>query len=302
MTSDSCRRYLFTRQNTYALLAGESPGVRATLDKECPLRLVHFWSAPVLRVLEKATQTRLDQRYQTVQEFWDDLSDAALPPTRLLQASAAAPRSRPSFDLSVEPEELTQPPPQPRFQSVSPPPDRGPATQLDDAQRRPKIVVPVATVAGKREQAQALATSAREKIEALPDQAKREKTAVARPGPSRHKRREVTPRRARPYVVAAILIALFSGMLLATHKYVTSRWNPFADLGLMSDVFVIGREGVTTTDVNLRSQASAVNAPIGMAETGSRVKILSTTENCVEVQGYNTAGQRPIRLHPTAAG
>ena len=274
-------------KTTYALLAGESPRRFAQHSiKEMPASVSnHFWSAPVLRVLEKATQTRLDQRYKTVQEFWDDLSDAALPPTRLLEASAAAPRSRPSFDLSVERDEITQPPPQPRFQSVSPPPDRGLGTQLDDAQRRPKIVVPVATVAGKREQGPA--RSAREKIDALPDQAdqaRREKPAVPRLGPSRHKRREVTPRRARPYVVAAILIALFSGMLLATHKYVTSRWNPFADLPLMSEVFVIGREGVTTTDVNLRSQASAVNAPIGVAEAGSRVKILSTTENWYEVQ------------------
>ncbi len=52
----------------------------------------------------------------------------------------------------------------------------------------------------------------------------------------------------------------------------------------MSDVFVIGREGVTTTDVNLRSDASVANAPIGLAEAGSRVKILSTGENWYEVQ------------------
>ena len=32
--------------------------------------------------LEKATQIRPDNRYQTVQEFWDDLADATLPPTQ----------------------------------------------------------------------------------------------------------------------------------------------------------------------------------------------------------------------------
>jgi hypothetical protein len=73
-------------------------------------------------------------------------------------------------------------------------------------------------------------------------------------------------------------------MLLATHKYVTSHWNPFVSLPLMSDLFVIGREGVTTTDVRLRPDASVANAPIGLAEAGSRVKILSTGDNWYEVQ------------------
>jgi len=113
----------------------------------------------------------------------------------------------------------------------------------------------------------------------MPDES-RKLRPVPRPG----KRREVGPRRARPYLVAAILIALFSGMLLATHKYVTSHWNPFVGLPLLSDVFVIGREGVTTTDVNLRSDPNLLNAPIGLAEAGSRVKITATGENWYEVQ------------------
>jgi uncharacterized protein YgiM (DUF1202 family) len=84
--------------------------------------------------------------------------------------------------------------------------------------------------------------------------------------------------------VAAVLILAFSVMLLATHKYVTSHWNPFVGLPLLSDLFVIGREGVTTTDVNLRSDASVANAPIGLAEAGSRIKILATGDNWYEVQ------------------
>ena len=266
-------------KTTYALLAGESPRRFAQhAISELPAAINnHFWSQSVLRVLEKATQTRLDQRYATVQEFWDDLSDAALPPTRLLQAGAESLRSRPSFDLSVEPEELTQPPPQPKFQLVHPQPDRALGTQIDDAQRRPKIVVPVNAVNVKQEPV----VTAKERIEALPDQVKRERPVAPRTG---YKRREVNPRRARPYIVAAVLIVLFSGMLLATHRYVTSQWNPFVGLPLLSDVFVIGREGVTTSDVNLRSDASVAKAPIGLAEAGSRVKILSTGENWYEVQ------------------
>jgi hypothetical protein len=73
-------------------------------------------------------------------------------------------------------------------------------------------------------------------------------------------------------------------MLLATHKYVTSHWNPFVDLPRMGEVFIIGREGVTTTDVRLRPDGSINNQPIGLAESGSRVKILSANDNWYEVQ------------------
>src|SRR5947209_10083563 len=73
-------------------------------------------------------------------------------------------------------------------------------------------------------------------------------------------------------------------MLLATHRYVTSHWNPFVNLPGLANVFVVGREGTTTTDVNLRADASAENPPIGLAENGSRVKVLNVNNNWYEVQ------------------
>ncbi|MGH9874994.1 MAG: protein kinase domain-containing protein [Pyrinomonadaceae bacterium] len=282
-------------KTTYALLAGESPRRFAQHSiKEMPAAVAsHFWSTPVLKVLEKATQLRPENRYQTVQEFWDDLSDATLPPTRSLAGLAVDTqtdlRQRPSFDLSVEPAEFTEAPPEPRFQPVSaPPPPQSNATAaappyaVQSAERRPKIVVPVSTMHMKARREEILpGQSARDRIAALPDQPRNGKVPVAR---LENKRRPVGPRRARPYLVAAVLILGFVGMLLATHKYVTSHWNPFVGLPLLSDVFVIGREGVTTTDVNLRSDASVANAPIGLAEAGSRIKILSTGDNWYEVQ------------------
>jgi len=284
-------------KTTYALLAGESPRRFAQHSiKEMPAVVTsHFWSTSVLKVLEKATQVRPENRYQTVQEFWDDLADATLPPTRSLAGVAveaqAELRQRPSLDLSVEPVELTEAPPQPRFQPVSTPPQ--PASSptsipyaVQPEPRRPKIVVPVSTMHSKarpvagREEVLA-GQSARNRIAALPDQPRNGKVPVAR---LESKRRPVGPRRARPYLVAAFLILGFVGMLLATHKYVTSHWNPFVGLPVLSDVFVIGREGVTTTDVNLRSGASVTNAPIGLAEAGSRIKILATGDSWYEIQ------------------
>jgi SH3 domain-containing protein len=73
------------------------------------------------------------------------------------------------------------------------------------------------------------------------------------------------------------------GVRWSRHKYVTTHWNPLASIPVTpaSDV---GREGVTTTDLNLRPVASArENVPIGLAESGSKVKVLSVNNNWYEV-------------------
>ena len=283
-------------KTTYTLLAGESPRKFAqhpiTAMPEA-LR-VHYWATPVLRVLEKATMTNPVKRYQTVQEFWDDLADAVLPPTQPLPAGDLAVIRRPSADLSLKSEGFTEAPPQARFEPVGSGimtdddtgysktpayvPDYPPRTSAVEPERRPKIVVPVSELdGGHREGLTPRNTRLKNAVAASPPETK--------PGkPLGHKRRPVEPPGARPYIVAAVLILAFVGMLLATHKYVTSQWNPFSRVSQVSDVFVIGREGVTTTDVNLRPNASSANPPVGLAENGSRVKILAAEENWFEVQ------------------
>jgi serine/threonine protein kinase len=256
-------------KTTYTLLAGESPRRFAQhAIRELPASINnHFWSKPVLRVLEKATQTRPRERYQTVQEFWDEFAEAALPPTRVLNEVNAEARRKPSVDLAIEPDEFPKAAPQAHFVPVTSPA----ALAFAEAQRRPKIVVPVAEVLAKKK------PGWRELFV-------REPSAPPPIIKRSSARRPVTTQRKRAYIVAAVLIAAFTIMLLATHKYVTSHWNPFVNLPAMGDLFVIGREGVTTTDVNLRSDASLANPPVGVAENGSRVKILSTTDNWYEVQ------------------
>src|ERR1700741_615254 len=73
-------------KTTYTLLAGESPrrfAQHALTELPAHIRET-AWAGPILRVLQKATQTRPLERYQTVQEFWDEFAEAALPPTRVL--------------------------------------------------------------------------------------------------------------------------------------------------------------------------------------------------------------------------
>ena len=246
-------------KTTYALIAGESPRRFAQhAITELPSSAQQtYWGEAVLRVLEKATQTRPEDRYQTVEQFWDELSDATLPPTRPLQmVPSIDARRKPSEDLSIEPDDFTEAaPPRPHF-AVPGPADLTFAGV--DTIKRPRIVVPINL-------AQEESANGRKETPALIE--------------------ELLPRsKKRRALVALGLILAFSGMLLATHKYVTTRWNPLADITRVAAPVVIGREGVTTTDVNLRPVASVSQEPIGLAESGSKVKVLSDYNNWYEVQ------------------
>jgi serine/threonine protein kinase len=269
-------------KTTYSLLAGEAPRRFAHRSiTELPDKFnAEYWSTPVLRVLEKATQRRSEDRYQTVQEFWDELADAALPPTRPLSPEALKPGRKPSSELSVEPEEITDAPPRARFELAQSPTL---AHATIDSAKRPRIVVAVNRVQQDVPRSEIQARpAARDIVASFPDQprARNGKSPTA-PAQSYPQTRRGRPRR---FLVALFLIISFSGMLLATHKYVTSQWNPLSKIPGLSEVFVVGREGVTTTDVNLRSGPGASNQTIGLAEIGSRVKVLSERDNWYEVQ------------------
>jgi len=260
-------------KTTYALIAGESPrrfAQHALTDLPLDARDT-YWGNAVLRVLEKATQNRPEDRYQTVEEFWDELAEASLPPTRPLQMiSMAEIRRKPSQDLSIAADEFTEAaPPRPQFAVPAAAPELISANL--DTMKRPRIVVPLD----------------------LAEQAvngRKRGTVVEEILPPSKKRRAL---------VAAGLIFAFSGMLLATHKYVTSRWNPLGGLPqVVAEQVPIGREGITTTDVNLRPVANVSQEPIGLAESGSKVKVLSADNNWYEVQVVQHA--RP-KLEPYSA-
>lgn len=262
-------------KTVYSLLAGEAPRRFAQHSiKELPPAISHhYWSAPVLCVLEKATQTRPENRYQSVEEFWSDLAEAALPPTQRLSTAASITGRRLSAELNIEPEELTQAPPRPRFEIAH---ARATSYAELDSVKRPRIVVPVTATQTSQTPVESEAQS---KVVAPFQRQSRNGNHGAQAFPA------ARPRRTQRFIVALVLILLFSGMLLATHRYVTSRWNPLErGIPSLGELFVVGREGVTTTDVNLRPDPSTNNPAIGLAEFGSRVKILSENNNWYEVK------------------
>ena len=260
-------------KTTYALIAGESPRRFAhhSLSELPPFARDTYWGNSVLRVLQKATQNRPEDRYQTVEEFWDELSEASLPPTRPLQmVPNVEARRKPSADLSIEPEpeDFTEAaPPRPHFAVPGP---AEPAFAGVDTIKRPRIVVPINLEAQRQ-----MELRERQQFAAELSANGRKRNTVEEILPPSKKRRAL---------VAAGLILAFSGMLLATHKYVTSQWNPLSEIARITEPPLIGREGVTTTDVNLRPLANVSQDPIGLAESGSKVKVLSADNNWYEIQ------------------
>jgi serine/threonine protein kinase len=259
-------------KTTYALLAGESPrqfAQHALTDLPPHVRDAP-WANSVLRVLEKATQTRPEERYQTVEEFWDDLADASLPPTRPLKMVSPDMQvhRKPSADLSLELDDFTEAAP-PRAQFAVSHHRESFVADLD-THKRPRIVVPISLEVQRQ-----MELRARQEMESEKEhRSAKNGTPTGSVLPTSKKRRAF---------VALGLILAFSGMLLATHKYVTRRWTPLV-IQQPVEPPVIGRQGVTTTDVNLRPVANAANIPIGLAESGSKVKVLAADSNWYEVQ------------------
>jgi serine/threonine protein kinase len=267
-------------KTTYAIITGEAPRRFAQHSiTELPASVnTEYWAPAVLEVLRRATQSRPGDRYQTVQEFWDHLSDAALPPTRPLDISDASSGRRPSADLGLETVVVPQAPPRPAFELTS----NLPSVVAGNGARRARIVVPVAA---RPEAPVATRQKAGEIIAAMPD------AAARRPVPRHPGAR--TPRRGTTVIVAIVLIAAFAAMLFATQKYIRSRWiqtpTPTA-----SSPNVVGREAVTTTDLNLRSDPSRVNDRVGLAEQGSRVRILNANNNWCEVMVLEHGRQKEV--------
>jgi uncharacterized protein YgiM (DUF1202 family) len=74
-------------------------------------------------------------------------------------------------------------------------------------------------------------------------------------------------------------VLCFAGLLLATGSYVRSRINRAVTPPTVPSNPIVGREALTTTDVNLRAGPNSRTDKVGLAESGSRVKVLSVSSN-----------------------
>jgi serine/threonine protein kinase len=267
-------------KTAYTLICGVPPrrfAQHAITDLPEPIAQ-QYWAEPVLRVLEKATQTQAGERYQNVQQFWDELNDSTLPPTRPL-TSVSDSIGPSSHDLNLEVAVVAEAPPKPQFETSK-------ELQRDQASGNggphPRIVVPVDSVASSP---LLVAPTPGRVTVSVPRNGKVPERVVAPIGQLRPRKR------GRSFVVGLILVLVFAGLLAATGAYVRSRINRQGAQPAAQAV-VAGREGVTITDLNLRSDPSTVNDPIGKAESGSRVRVVNVSNNWCEVQVLQHSRQK----------
>jgi serine/threonine protein kinase len=296
-------------KTAYMLLTGEAP--RKFSQKpitELPAHVASLpWAAFVLRVLRRATETDARKRYQTVGEFWSELSDALMPKTQLLsqlppeETRQLTPPARGRVTMELPPEPLPA-----RFDEQA-----RASRQAAQAGERPRIVVPVREAerpapprpapappqqprpqqqpAAKQQPQQQLQQAAR-----APQQAG---DGRVRPAARAEvwRREEAAPPssffrdHARPWIVAALLLAGFVVLLLGVHYSVRTRQTASQGAPQRGGAQqqqgarpAASEERITTTNVNLR--AGPRGAKIGEVESGSRVRVLSSDGGWVEIE------------------
>ena len=262
-------------KTTYTLLAAEAPRRFSHHQiTELPESLANrSWARDVLRVLKRATEDKPEDRYQTVQEFWQELSDASLPPTQPLKPQdGGEARPRPSSKLTKIDSAVIEAPPRPRFDSR----DVLKHSEIHgNGVKRPRIVVPV--------------NESRPRPN-FPPQPPIQRAAIqAKPANNVRPVDEFIPtpqyqpgRRSVRALIAFLIILGFAGILLATHFYVSRQraGNTQAAREVTSEV---GHEGTITTDVKLRPDPSMNNRSIGIVTQGSRAKVLTIDNNWFEI-------------------
>ncbi len=255
-------------KTAYTMICGVSPRTFAhqpITELPAPISL-RPWASSLLKVLERATQTRPGDRYQTVREFWEDLNDVAMPVTQPL--AGAQPRHRISAELRVDEPVTAVAPPKPRFETSR---ELQQQQVAGDAAVRPRIVVPI-----RGAQSYPLAA------ELAGVDSGRATAPPARNGsPERSPASMVvagSQRRGRNFVVGLALVLCFAGLLVATGAYVRSliRHRGQQTTTTSTDT---GRQAVTTTDLNLRAGPNRQTDIIGLAESGSRVQVLTMPPN-----------------------
>jgi serine/threonine protein kinase len=293
-------------KTAYTMLTGEAP--RRFSQKpitDLPEQIAaKTWASHALRVLRRATETFPSKRYQTVREFWDELSDALMPKTQLLSQLPVSEETRPLSQI-VGARERVELPPEPMPAKFEPPTVRARENAQTSAQR-PRIVVPVA-----------LAQQPTPTPQVTPPQATRaragqssmrvhepEKPAQVRDAKPARRRNETESEplargsffkdHARRWIVVLLLLTGFALLLLGI--YASVRHSPRAtsstpvagaqgggSSATNESGLKVGNELTATTNVNLREGPNRNTARVGEIETGSRVRIRQVIGNWVEV-------------------
>jgi serine/threonine protein kinase len=278
-------------KTVYMLLTGEAPrrfshnpitDLPSEFESEA-------WAASVVRVLRRATDDDPSARYQTIAEFCAAFHEAA-----------TGSMTDEFFDGAAETTEFAQT----RARGADKPHIASSNSPCAKESRAPSGVGNSFAANGQHISHGRIIVPCEENAAECADEKRRAANQNANPPASR------APSRWRSFGVSALLFLLFFGMLLATAKYISDSRQPNsanvnnavanannknnaanrnsnaptpANAPQIVTPPQVGREYLTTTDVNVRS-APNPNAPkIGLAEKGSRVRVVSVRSNWCEI-------------------
>ncbi|HVF41759.1 MAG TPA: serine/threonine protein kinase [Pyrinomonadaceae bacterium] len=288
-------------KTTYMLLTGEPPRrfSRRPVSELPPEFAAQEWSEYLLRVLERATQNNPERRQQSVEEFWREIKDATMARTRLLRNDGGAPangRAPAEIHSTADAHARSDSPSSSRGLATPPPPaptfDR--EARARDNSGRHRIVVPIAGESKAREVftpeevAEIERARGRERAASGPHRAEQRPEPSPPPYPSEREPRLSSA--AKRWLVAFALLLAFSGMLYATYRYVNNMRNAgggqqqTGQQGGARNAAQTGDVRVTTIDANLRDGPGTNYDRVGLAEEGSRVKVLQVSGKWAQVQ------------------
>jgi serine/threonine protein kinase len=243
-------------KTAFALLTGESPRKFAnTAITELPIAFQNeIWSSSLLRVLRKATQFDANDRFQTVNEFWNELhyvkAQLDEPETETVVGIKVNSRPSASFSSGFSPNIPTAA----KFST-----SREFQTPANFAQN-PQVVVKLQdSPYFKSPPVLPLKTA----TNSQPDSLKQKRSGKF----------------LRRFIITVLFIGVFAGALFATHNYLRSRGilpeivNPFAK-----------SIGTATQDVNIRPSAGTEQDKIGLLTKDSKVRIIDTKDNWLEIE------------------
>jgi serine/threonine protein kinase len=242
-------------KTAYVLLTGESPRRFAnTAISELPLTMQgDIWANSLLRVLQKATQFEAKNRYQTITDFWHDLM--------LVKIQIDEPEIETQVAVRVNAQ------PSASFSSGFSP--NVPAAPKFDTSRNIKIPVQVESnpkVIVKLQDSPYFKSPpvlpVDSKISQIPDIALPKKASSL----------------FRKIIYAILFVFVFGGALYLTHNYLRNS-------GILPEFRIpfTTQTGVADRDMNIRRFGGTDQDKIGILTKGSKVKILNTKENWMEI-------------------
>ena len=273
----------------YTLVTGEAP--RAYVNgqvTELPQSFRSNEAAPeLLRVIRRATSRSPEERHQSVDEFWSDLSEVRRIAGTLTPSypGAAIPAAQPHVARGYSP----LAPSEPQFNTSRELKMRhrfGPAIeqpQIDLAEvrtpRQPAIAPPMPVIPALQPD---IGEMERERFE-------RSRMNIEIPnaiGAARAGKIKKPNKLLRRFAMIGVLVLALIGGLYATHTYLP---------GLVSLPQVLPwtpQTGTANTDIYLRPAPNPNNDPIGLVTKNSRIRIVKTQNNWYQVDVIEQGRQR----------